>query len=369
MRAPAETVVFVSNATEGVNTVFRNLVWADDGNDVILTFSTVFESCSKAVGFIVDYFGGKVEHRQIPIAFPLEDDEILQAFRNAVKTIEEHGKRARICIFDVVSSRPAVVFPWIEMIKTCKELGVLSMVDGAQGVGMLPLDLAAADPDFFVSNCHKWLFVPRGCAMFYVPIRNQHLLPTTVATGKGYVAKSITNRGEQQLPSAKSAFVTNFETVGTKDNGPYLCVKDAIAWRRNVLGGEMRIIKYLTDLNKKGSQYVADFLGTEVLENSAKTMTDCAMANIALPIWVGEKGRVAQGDALVPIEDQGKALQWMVKTLVDDYKTFIWVFHMSNRYWVRVSAQVYLDMKDYEIAGDVLKQLCERMREKEYHRV
>src|ERR1700731_4319261 len=72
VNAPVETVVFVSNATEGVNTVFRNLAWADDAKDVILTFSTVYEACANVADFIVDYYNGKVEHRPIPISYPLE---------------------------------------------------------------------------------------------------------------------------------------------------------------------------------------------------------------------------------------------------------------------------------------------------------
>ncbi|OAQ75242.1 cysteine desulfurylase [Purpureocillium lilacinum] len=366
VNAPVETVVFVSNATEGVNTVIKNLAWNDDAKDVILTFSTAYEACAKVADYIVDSTGGKVEHREITIDYPLEDEEILQAFREAVKAVEKDGKRARVCIFDVVSSRPGVAFPYIDMIKVCKELGVISMVDGAQGIGMVPLDLTNADPDFFVSNCHKWLHVPRGCAIFYVPVRNQHLIPTTLATSHGYIPKSIA-RGSPLPPSAKGQFVNNFEFVGTKDNGPYLCVKDGIAWRRDVLGGEDKILAYLWDLNKKGIKYVADVLGTEILENSKGTMTNCSMANVALPIWIGEKGRGAkESDAVVATQDQGTAFQWMSRTMVDDYKTFMSLFVLGNRYWIRISASVYLDMADYEVAGKVLKELSARVAKKEY---
>jgi hercynylcysteine S-oxide lyase len=40
--APAETVVFVPNATTGVNTVLRNLQWNEDGKDEILYFNTIY---------------------------------------------------------------------------------------------------------------------------------------------------------------------------------------------------------------------------------------------------------------------------------------------------------------------------------------
>ncbi|KAL3953252.1 hypothetical protein ACCO45_013195 [Purpureocillium lilacinum] len=343
VNAPVETVVFVSNATEGVNTVIKNLAWNDDAKDVILTFSTAYEACAKVADYIVDSTGGKVEHREITIDYPLEDEEILQAFREAVKAVEKDGKRARVCIFDVVSSRPGVAFPYIDMIKVCKELGVISMVDGAQGIGMVPLDLTNADPDFFVSNCHKWL---------------HHLIPTTLATSHGYIPKSIA-RGSPLPPSAKGQFVNNFEFVGTKDNGPYLCVKDGIAWRRDVLGSEDKILTYLWDLNKKGIKDPGKQQGNnDKLLHGQRCSAD-------LDRRKGSQG-AKESDAVVATQDQGTAFQWMSRTMVDDYKTFMSLFVLGNRYWIRISASVYLDMADYEVAGKVLKELSARVAKKEY---
>ncbi|PHH59951.1 hypothetical protein CDD81_2350 [Ophiocordyceps australis] len=367
IKAPVDSVVFVSNATEGLNTVFRNLVWAEDGRDVIMSFSTIYEACGKMIDYIVDYYGGLVTHYEIGLEYPVEDETILQAFRDAVNGIQSQGKRARACLFDVVSSRPGVVFPWEAMVAECKNLGVMSIVDGAQGIGMLPLDMVAVDADVFVSNCHKWLYVPRGCAVLYVPVRNQGWLPTTLATSHGYVAKADSSRGSPLPPNSKSAFVNNFEFVGTKDNSPYLCVKDAIEWRRHVLGGEDAIIAHLWNLNKTGVRHVADVLGTQMLENSAGTLTNCAMGNVALPIWIGQRGKAARDtDVVVAADKADKAFQWMAVSMVQDYKTFISLFVMGKRFWVRLSAQIYLDMSDYEFAAKMLTELTQRAGKHEY---
>ncbi|KAL7811651.1 selenocysteine lyase-like protein [Trichoderma gracile] len=374
LNAPVETVVFVNNATEGVNTVFRNIKWDADGKDVALWFSTVYEACGKTIDFLYDYHGdGRLSSREIEIEYPMEDDEILRRFRTAVEQVRSEGKRAKICIFDVVSSRPGVVFPWERMVAACRELGVLSLVDGAQGIGMVRLDLGAADPDFFVSNCHKWLFAPRGCAVFYVPVRNQKLLPSTLATSHGYA--SLT--GKRSVPAAanhdgdgagkKSAFVSNFEFTGTRDYTPNFCVKDAVAYRRDVLGGEERILTYLWDLNKKGSKLVAERMGTEVLENSKGTLTNCSMANIAMPLWKGERGAEGkEGDVVVPEEDGDRVVVWMMSTMARDYNTIVPMFWLGKRFWVRMSAQVYLDLGDYEYGAETLKKLIARVGKGEY---
>ncbi|KZZ99003.1 aminotransferase family protein (LolT) [Moelleriella libera RCEF 2490] len=406
INAPLDTVVFVGNATEGVNTVLRNLVWgdADDGSgsgsrpDVVFSFSTAYEACAKAVDYLAEYHGSaKLEHREIPLQYPVEDADIVRAFREAVRRVrQDEGKRARLAMFDVVSSRPGVVFPWEELVAACRELGVLSLVDGAQGIGMVPLEhLTDADPDFFVSNCHKWLHVPRGCAFLYTPLRNQHLIRTTVATSHGFVPRSAQQQRTNPLPPREggNAFTNNFAFVGTKDTAPYLCVKDAVAWRRDRCGGEDAIRAYLWDLNKRGVRLVAERLGTTFLDNAKGTMTNCAMGNVALPVLIVDDGEderegdssggggTTQGssnsssvknetakstDVPVARKHQGRLFQWVAETLVGDYKTFVSQFMIGNRYWVRISAQIYLELKDYELAADVLTSLCERIKNKEY---
>ncbi|KAK5653236.1 hypothetical protein OQA88_9135 [Cercophora sp. LCS_1] len=375
LNVSTETVVFVSNATVGVNTVLRNLVWNPDGKDEILYFDTIYGGCGKTIDYVVEASRGLVSSRAIKPVYPCEDDNIVQLFRAGVAASKAAGKRPRVCLFDVVSSLPGIRFPFELVAAACKEEGVLSLVDGAQGIGMVKLDLAAADPDFFVSNCHKWLHVPRGCAVFYVPLRNQALIRSTVPTSHGFVPLE---NGEKPRfnplpPSAKSAFVNAFEFVGTLDNAPYLCVKDSIEWREKVLGGEDRILAYQEGLARQGGARVAEILGTKIFENQGKTLARCAMVCVALPLAVepgqwDEKPRDEdlEGLHVIPAAEVGKARQWILDTLIRDYKTFVALFDYRGRLWVRISAQVYLEMEDFEWAGKTLKEVCERVQKGDY---
>ncbi|KAK3353972.1 pyridoxal phosphate-dependent transferase [Lasiosphaeria hispida] len=380
LRAPVETVVFVSNATMGVNTVLRNMVWDPDGKDEILYFDTLYGGCGKTVDYIVESSYGRASSRCIPLVYPCEDADVISAFHSAVAASLAADKRPRICVFDVVSSLPGVCFPCAAVTAACKAAGVLSLIDGAQGIGMVAIDLAATDPDFFVSNCHKWLHVPRGCAVFYVPLRNQPLMRSTVPTSHGFVPAETAGLGKRMNPlppSSKSAFVNAFEFVGTLDNAPYLCVKDSIQWREEVLGGEERILAYQLDLARKGGARAARILGTKILENGAGTLTGSAMVNVALPLAVGaDPGAVEGGEEkrdedaaalpVVPFAEAEAVTNWILETLMGEHKTFLALFVYRGRWWARFSAQVYLDVDDFEWGAETLKSVCERVAKGEY---
>ena len=365
LKAPVETVVLVSNASIGVNTVLRNLQWNDDCKDEIIYFGTIYVGCGRTVDYIVDTRYGKVAGRQISLEYPIEDAEIVSRFHAAVAASRAEGKRPRICVFDAVSSKPGVRFPFEAMAAACREAGVMSLMDAAQGIGMVDLNVAELDPDFLVSNCHKWLHVPRGCAVFYVPLRNQHLILSGLPTNHGYVAKNGPRAGKV-VQKSKSRFVFDFEFNGTIDNAPFLCVKDSIAWRRDVLGGEEKIRAYLQYLAKEGGKRVAEILGTEVMDNSTGTLTNCGMVNVALPLAVkGEEGGnvpdAKSGKyALVSEGREDELSDWISDSLVNDYRTFIPLLVHRGRWWGRLSAQVYLSLEDFEWTGKTLRELCER---------
>ena len=373
LHAPTDTVVLVSNATVGVNTVLRNLVWAADGRDEILHFDTIYGGCANTVTHIVESQpDGRLAARPIRTRYPCSTADVLASLAAAIQASKDAGKRPALCLFDVVTSIPGVRFPFEAVTAACRDAGMLSLIDGAQGVGMVPLDLAALDPDFFVTNCHKWLHVPRGCAALYVPRRNQPLIRSTMPTSHGLVplGDAATPHLSGLAPTGKPPFVNNFEFVGTVDNAPYYCVRDAIAWRRDVLGGEERIVEYQRELARTGGRRVAEILGTEVMENEQGTLIDHAMVNVSLPLVIvaGEDSEGAGGertDLSVPADEAAAAALWMEK-VSGEYKTWLRVYLYQGRLWTRLSAQVYLDEEDFVFAGETLKDLCERVGRGEY---
>lgn len=147
-----DEVVFVPNATTGVNTVLRNLDYQE--GDVILHFNTIYGACSKTIESLHETTS--VLESCIELTYPIEDDDILRLFKKSVQELRVQGKNVKLAIFDTVLTFPGVRFPWESLVQACQELGILSLVDGAHGIGHIDLThLGKVRPDFFVSNCYK----------------------------------------------------------------------------------------------------------------------------------------------------------------------------------------------------------------------
>lgn len=346
-----DTVTFVPNASVGINTVLRNLAWNDDAKDEILYFDTIYAACGNTIEHLAEISRGHVAGRCLPLEYPLSDDEVVALFKKGIDECRAAGKRPRAAVFDVISSIPALRVPFEALVKVCHEEGILSVVDGAHGVGLVDLRHLGTEvkPDFFISNCHKWMFSPRGCAVLHVPKHNQALMRSTLPTSWGWVPAS---KGDPN-------FIDNFNFASTLDNSSYMCVQNALQWMREALGGEYAIIDYVVKLNKKGGKMVAEALGTKVLDNKEGTLTNCSMSNVLLPF--GIKGTDSSAKVLVDEEDAAELGDWCQRTLVTDYNTFLPVNLIKGKWWTRISAQVYLDESDYEAVGNILLELVERI--------
>jgi hypothetical protein len=184
---------------------------------------------------------------------------------------------------------------------------------------------------------------------------------STLPTSHGFLPKP--RPGATYLnplpPSEKSAYVANFEFVGTVDASPYLCVPEAIKWREEVCGGEEAIVKYTVELNKRASERVAEMLGTGHMENEEGTLRECNMSNVKLPLMVEDVKRLLKGEE----KFDGNAIRdWLAFKAMRDYGVFMAFLFYDNGWWVRFSSHIYVELADFEWAAGVLKTICEDVK-------
>lgn len=153
LNAPTNTVVYVKNATTGVNAILRNLVYQP--GDIVVYFSSIYAGVEKTIAYLAETT--PLRARKVVYEFPITHEELVEKFIQVIKRAKSDGLNVKLAVFDTVVSQPGVLFPYERLVEVCREEGILSCVDAAHGIGHIPLDLSKLDPDFFVSNCHKYV--------------------------------------------------------------------------------------------------------------------------------------------------------------------------------------------------------------------
>ena len=153
----SESVVFTRNATEGINLVARS--WGSKhlraGDEVVLTEA---EHHSNLVPWQIMAAETGARLRFIPI----RDDGALDLDAAA----EIIGERTKMVALTHMSNVLGTVFPVRRIADLAHAAGALVLVDGAQSVPHMPVNVREIDCDFLVFSGHKMLG-PTGVGVLY----------------------------------------------------------------------------------------------------------------------------------------------------------------------------------------------------------
>ncbi|KAF9435750.1 hypothetical protein BGZ76_005586 [Entomortierella beljakovae] len=320
-----DELALVHNTTIGINAIFRSLKF--EKGDRILQLSTGYVSVDKTVRYVCDT-NEDVQVIEIPVVFPLSDEEILEKVENAIK---EHaqlkdGSRIRLAVVDWISSVPSIVQPVKKLVELLQSHGILVYVDGAHAIGQVHIDLEELHPDFFITNCHKWLFSVRGSAALYVPKRHQHLIHPVAITG-----------------DYKKGFEKEFGWVGTADYSSIMSIGSAIDFRKQY--GEDAIISYTHALALEGGKIMAEILGTNTLTPHDHQVGN--MVNVRLP--------------LKNVDHPKATAQYFTDVILDRYNVYTPAFKHGGQWWTRFSAQIYLEAEDFVRLGKIWKEIIDEL--------
>jgi isopenicillin-N epimerase len=301
-----DELVFVSNASAGINAVLRSLRLAP--GDEILLLDLAYGAVAKTAAHVAATAGARVVTVATP--FPVEGDPT-GAFVEAVA--RALTPRTRIAVLDHVVSETALVLPVAEMAARCRAQGVPVLVDGAHAPAAIDLDIAGLGVDWYVGNLHKWAFAPRPCGVLWAaPGREAGLHPTVISWGLG------------------NGLAQEFDWPGTPDPTPALAAPAGLAFMREALGVEaMR--RWNHDLVWRAAHELAARWGQRWAAPEA--MVGC-MATVPLP----ERLQSLGPGAAPRLKD------W----LLYERRIEAQVLAVRGRLYVRLAAQVYNDERDYE---------------------
>ena len=323
---PAD-VVFVPNATTGINTVLASLRFSP--GDELLVTDQEYNACRNALEEAALRTGARVVVATLP--FPAASPE-----ESAEAILRRATPRTRLLLVDHVVSQTALVMPVAALVREMAARGVETLVDGAHGPGMLPLDLSSLGAAYYTGNCHKWLCAPKGAALLHV---RRDLQPG--------VRPLVISHGANSPRADRSRFLLEFGWTGTHDPTPYLCVAEAIRFLGSLLpGGWPEVMARNRAMALRGRRLLCDALRIE--EPCPESMVG-SMAAVPLPDAPGPKPQP-------PL-------------FLDPLQVALWERHRIEVpviYWpafprrvLRLSAQLYNEPAHYEKLAEAVKGLLD----------
>ncbi|SPH24566.1 Isopenicillin N epimerase [Defluviimonas aquaemixtae] len=299
--------VFVENATAACNAIF--LSCRLEAGDEILFTSAIYGAVRNA---LLHWQGTRgITLTELPMRLPVEDPaQVVDLVRAAL------SPKVKLLVIDHVTSTSALRLPVGEIAALCRESSTRVLVDGAHGPGQIALDVPALGVDYYTGNAHKWHFAPKGCAMLWVrPGLGGTVHPTVISHGY------------------RTGLHGEFNWIGTRDASAWFAFRDAVE-AHDGFGGKA-LMRRNRDLAAEAGACLAEALGTVV----------------AGP----PEMQVAMSTILLPVKADATASERIQRDFSTHYAMETSFVPWEDRLAIRISAQVYNELEDYETLVTALK--------------
>jgi selenocysteine lyase/cysteine desulfurase len=154
----ADELLVTRSTSEAMNTVAQSLKLS--AGDRVLSTDQEHEGGTSCWHYLAERRGIVLD--TVAITTDADDRAIVAAFAAAMR------KETRAISVSHVLWTTGRKMPVAELAALARDRGVLCIVDGAQTVGAMPVDVKALGCHAYATSGHKWLLGPKGVGLLYV---------------------------------------------------------------------------------------------------------------------------------------------------------------------------------------------------------
>jgi selenocysteine lyase/cysteine desulfurase len=185
----ADELTITQGASEALSIVAQGLQLAA-GDEVIVTSHA---HASAIYPWLLQAQRRGIVVKQVALPSPLQNAEQPLGLIASMVT-----DRTRVIAISHLQHTDGAILPVAEICRFARQRSILTMVDGAQAMGSLDIDINALNCDFYAASLHKWLNGPYGLGLLYI---RRALLPVVapVNVDSNYGWSLINRYGQASL--------------------------------------------------------------------------------------------------------------------------------------------------------------------------
>lgn len=174
INAEMDEIAICQNATMGMNFLANGMTFK--AGDEIISTDQEHGGCISPFRIMAKRHGAVVKELNLDDAVAKGHAGVLQAFADAITP------KTKVIMFSHITSGYGTKLPAKELCKLARDKGIFCIVDGAQVMGTMPVDVKDLGCDAYVASPHKWLLAPKGSGVLYIARDKQADIWTTLAS-------------------------------------------------------------------------------------------------------------------------------------------------------------------------------------------